>query len=176
MYIDLIAVGMQKTLAKKFYEEIRCLSRSNIRPILSLNAWEVCFFYDFSEVVGKLLGKYVAEDESLLSTVRLPSTMSAKFLYGQTTPQGGSFLLNLFRDASHFRIYEPAEQKIQTSCCVSCIQDNYFLNIARDVCISDPFGKHCCHKACKSLGRLKIGASSSTNYCCEKITPMTCVR
>lgn len=66
-------------------------------------------------------------------------------------------------------------QKKQTSCCTSCADNrNYYPNIEYNQCVLNPFGLHCCHKACKSLGRLRVGVASSTSVCCSRSNPTRC--
>lgn len=173
MYMDLLAVGMDETLARKFYREIRCLSRKHVRSVPHLRAWEVCFKYDYSELVGNLLGRYVKEDLELTESENSLATTTRVSRYSWSR---SSYLRNLFRDSSAYRIYQGPQFKAETSCCVSCIHSNYFINLESGQCKRDPFGKHCCHTACKSLGRLKIGASSSTSFCCKRCRPMPCRR
>lgn len=183
MYLDLIAVGMDVNLATQFYEEIRCLSRANIFPIPQLRAWEVCFSYDYSELVGNLLANYVLRDMAVVNSnkksvnvSRNAEPMAQRFLsFGVVNSRNrASFLLTLFGDASFFRAYKAAEEKREKSCCPSCPSSSYFVNVEKSQCLRNPFGKHCCHNACKSLARLKIGASSSTSYCCNRCRPLQC--
>lgn len=186
MYMDLISVGMDIDLATQFYEEVRCLSRANIFPVPELKAWEVCFSYDYSELVGNLLANYILRDMALDSktavntTARLSET-GRFFSFGRAqrarhARSSARRLFNLFGDGSRFRIYSAAVDRKERSCCESCTNKSYFVNVEKGQCIKDPFGTHCCHKACKSLGRLKIGASSSTAYCCKRCRPLPCAR
>lgn len=184
MYLDLIAVGMDSKLATEFYEEIRCLSRANVFPVPELKGWEVCFSYDYSELVGNLLGQYVLKDMALLNknTVkpiqRQLNTTGKFFSLSSVSSSGqGSFLLSMFGDGSMYRLYASAKQQLlEKSCCERCTSSSYFVNVEKNACLEAPFGKHCCHLACKSLGRLKVGASSSTSYCCKKCRPLRCSR
>lgn len=185
MYMDLISVGMDINLAKQFYEEIRCLSRANIFPVPQLRAWEVCFSYDYSELVGNLLANYILRDmaivdshRSSVNVTRIIEPTAERFLsFGRVNERNrGKFLLYLFSDASSFRAYMAAEEKMEKSCCRSCPSSSYFVNVGKSQCLRNPFGKHCCHKACKSLARLKIGASSSSSYCCSRCRPLQCSR
>ncbi|CAN8075794.1 unnamed protein product [Agarophyton chilense] len=141
MYIDLIMVGMDETLARKFYGEIRCLSRANIQPITYLNAWQVCFTYDYSELIGKLLAKYILEDISLSNPVLPPSSsriystlpIASKFLYGYTsTASTTPFLFNAFHNYESFRMDDSST--LITSCCKGCADTNYFVNLGVDNC------------------------------------------
>lgn len=192
MYIDLIAVGMERSLAQEFYRQVRCLSRRNVVIDAKSMSWNVCFSYDFSEHVGTLLAHYIKQDFNLRPPVITPTpspgsgntlrmiNTSKRFLFPYATvgpDNRGLFLLLAFGDANTFRLFSSAtsyEQQQQTSCCVSCADDNYFANIEQDQCVLNPFGAHCCHKACKSLGRLRVGVSTSVTYCCEKCNPMPC--
>lgn len=185
MYIDLIVTGMDETLAKKFYGEIRCLSRENIQRLTHLNAWQVCFSYDYSELIGNLLAKYINEDIELTNPTlflptssRTPSSLPAfsKFLYGYKRSYSSSFLLNVFHKSNTFHHYRSSRLRSQTSCCKACAQVNYFVNLGANECRYNPLGRHCCHLACKSLSHLKIGAASSINYCCSRSAPKTCLR
>lgn len=173
MYLDLLSTGMNEALATQFYEEIRCMSRANIFPVPELKAWEVCFSKDYSEAIGTLLAKYVhrdtvqALDEDTMNT-------TSRFVFGRARKfNRGPYLRSLFGDARRFRRYSG---KKQGTCCKRCRHRNYFVNIEHGQCLRNPFGKHCCHKACKSLGRLKIGASSSVSFCCRNCNPRTCAR
>lgn len=166
MFIDLMATGMEETLAKNFYKEIRCLSRAHIREIPEFKAWEVCFHYDYSAVIGGLLSKYVKEDDTLLQD---KDTLKTSSRWGMH-----SFLFNMFSDGQYFRVFGIRNQQKETSCCVACPRTSHFVNLEAGDCESNPFGRHCCHKACKSLGRLKVGASSGTSFCCKRCLPMSC--
>lgn len=173
MYIELVAVGMERGLAQQFYEEIRCLSRANIRPMSFAGAWQVCFSYDYSEVVGSLLGSYINKDKALKHVVRIPQT--SRFLFGRIHDRNrGAYLIQLFargqQNSRKVNIHK------QTSCCPKCAKSTHFVYVGRNQCLRNPFGKHCCHKACKSLSRLKIGVSSSISYCCKRCGPDVCVQ
>lgn len=183
MYLDLIAVGMDSGLAMRFYEEIRCLSRANVFPVPQQDAWEVCFSYDYSEMIGNLLSQYVLKDSSLLktslsSTQRLQLNTTRRFFsLSSANSRRNSFLLAVLGDGSNFRLYASQKQQmLEKSCCEECTSRSYFVNVAKNECLKNPFGKHCCHLACKSLGRLKVGASSSTSYCCNRCRPLACKR
>lgn len=202
MYIDLLAVGMKQTLAEEFYKQIRCLSRANIVPVPHYQAWQVCFTADYSQHIGTLLSNYVNQDfklnppventdtdtDSMSSTTRRSGILSRQvynnFGYSSapvTDANRGSFLLFAFNDNHRFRIYRSADssqarydERVQTSCCESCTESTYFVNIEKNQCVQNPFGKHCCHNACKSLGRLRVGASTSVSYCCQRCNPLPC--
>lgn len=181
MYLDLISAGMKKELAQLFYEEVRCLSRANINPSPQQNAWEVCFSYDYSELVGNLLAGYVLKDSELFEPLIDPSTRTAVnstsrfFSASAAVNQKRSFLMTLFGDGQDFRLFgSKREQLMQKSCCQTCTSGRYFVNVQRNECLRNPFGKHCCHVACKSLGRLKVGVSSSVSYCCPRCRPQPC--
>lgn len=180
MYIDLIAVGMKRTLAESFYKEIRCLSRAHTSSVPNKHAWQVCFDQDYSEIVGALLAKYVSQDFKLSGVTGSDLTVSSRFLWGNfgrvNNNNRGSFIMHAFRSGASFRMYHTAtETKVQTSCCKRCTKSHYFVNVERSQCLKNPFGRHCCHKACKSLGHLKIGMSSSVSYCCKRCVPLRCV-
>lgn len=199
MYLDLLAVGMKRALAEQFYRQIRCLSRANLRVEEgdgdgnnnNIVAWQVCFEYDYSEMVGTLLSYYINEDFKLNPPVKNDDdnvdnsaliNPATRFVQVDENNRG-RYLLSVFSQASSFRIYSPLafstasgaiEQRKQTSCCEECTDDNYFVNIERDQCLKAPFDNHCCHKACKALGRLKVGVHSSISYCCAKCSPLPC--
>lgn len=192
MYMDLIAVGMEQSLAQQFYRQVRCLSRKNVVADARTMTWNVCFSYDFSEHVGTLLAHYIKQDFKLHPPVKTPMPSSEPgntlrminssnhflFPYATVAPDNrGLFLLFAFGDAEAFRVFssvESYEQQRQTSCCVSCSDDNYFVNIEQDQCVLNPFGAYCCHKACKSLDRLRVGVSTSVGYCCKECNPKPC--
>lgn len=210
MYMDLLAVGMKKSLARQFYKQIRCLSRSNTVMNPDKLTWDVCFKYDYSKHVGVLLSHYIKQDailkspvenelknEKIKKSVRFnnnnnnikqlltmrPLKSSARNLYVSDTVvptdyNRGLYLLLAFAKSNAFRLFTSNNLlhflTEQTSCCDECVDDNYFVNIEQDQCLLNPFGKHCCHKACKSLARLRVGASSSISFCCEKSSPSVC--
>lgn len=211
MYMDLLAVGMKRSLARQFYRQVRCLSRRNTVMNPDKKTWDVCFTYDYSKHVGILLSHYIKQDAILKSPVKSElqneklkkqassrtfsikqllrmsdTTRSEKNLYVSngvipTDHNRGLFLLLAFAKSNAFRLFTSenllAFLKEQTSCCDECVDDeNYFANIEQDQCLLNPFGKHCCHKACKSLARLRVGASSSISYCCENSNPSLCKR
>lgn len=197
MYIDLLAVGMKQTLAEQFYKQIRCLSRANIVPVPHHLAWQVCFTLDYSQHIGTLLSNYVNQDFKLNPPVEDTdsdesddtASHSSRFMTHNfdsssvTDRNRGSFLLMAFNQDQQFRIYRSSDtsqalyyERTQTSCCESCPDINYFVNIEKNQCLLNPFGKHCCHKACKSLGRLRVGASSSVSYCCLRCNPLPCTQ
>lgn len=196
MYIDLIAVGMARSLAEEFYRQVRCLSRANVRVVERTQQWEVCFSFDFSMHVGTLLAHYIKLDVNLNPPVKspspLPSTVSrmgeaksANTSLPGSTRQTSTLtsLLLLFQLAESFRLYRDSNtdwakfnELVKTSCCKSCADPNYFVNIEDMSCVSDPFGKHCCHTACKSLRHLRVGVATSIYYCCTMSNPQRCVQ
>lgn len=222
MYMDLLAVGMKRSLAQQFYRQIRCLSRQNTVTDPKTLTWSVCFNYDFSKHVGTLLAHYIKQDFKLKSPVaeqlkkekrnqllegtstlrnsiltseveNEPKT-SSKYLFmsNDVSPNEdnrGLYLLLAFANANTFRLFSSYsssqtspeallhnfQQQEQTSCCGGCPdEENYFVNIEQDQCALNPFGRHCCHKACKSLARLRVGVSSSISYCCSNSNPTPC--
>lgn len=164
MYLDLRKSGLREKLAISFYEEIRCLSRANIKVVDG--GWSVCFSYDFSEVVGNLLAEYVLQDAALQKGSDV-LVNSARLL-----THGGYYLQSLYGSRAMYYIYP--NMILSTSCCRRCTNSNYFVNVEEGECLRNPFGTHCCHSACKSLGRLRVGVSSSTRYCCSQCWPMRC--
>lgn len=171
MYLDLISSGMNQVLATQFYEQMRCLSRSNIYPAPELKAWEVCFSFDFSAVVGNLLAKYVHRDvDPETKQETLPNT--SRFIFGRSRRRA-TFLRSLFGNSRTFRRYAVV---LEDACCRRCSHSRYFVNIEKGECLRDPFGLHCCHVACKALGRLKVGASRAISFCCRNCRPQRCAR
>lgn len=196
MYIDLIAVGMTRALAEQFYRQIRCLSRANVRVVPETLAWEVCFSFDFSMHVGTLLAHYIQQDAELNPPVKTASpspatvnrmevmnTSRLSLTEGSVKQTSFTSLLLLFQFAESFRLYRDSntfqaryDELVKTSCCKSCASPDYFVNLEDMSCVSDPFGKHCCHTACKSLRHLRIGVTTSIYYCCLNSNPQRCVQ
>lgn len=181
MYLDLIASGMNDDLAKGFYEEVRCLSRANINPAPQQNIWEVCFSYDYSEMVGDLLSQYINKDfnllQSSLDTSERTGVNSTTRFFSASSAAGRrpTYFMSMFGDGRNFRMYSSREEQLmEKSCCETCASTRYFVNVQKNECLKNPFGKHCCHVACKSLGRLKVGVSSSIAYCCPRCRPQAC--
>lgn len=183
MYIDLLSVGVNEGSARQFYSEIKCLSRANARWMDHIPAIEVCFYYDYSQYVGTLLARYIAQDldlgSPLVSEKKLNESLphQSRLLFGRVTDTNrGSFLLNLFRHVDNVRTFPKDRKKLMTSCCTGCHNRNYFVYLEEGVCMKDPFGKNCCHKGCMSLRHLKIGVGSSMRYCCRRCQPQICRR
>lgn len=181
MYLDLLACGMDKTLAHEFYSQIRCLSRANIVAQPHLKSWQVCFSYDYSTIIGNLLANYILRDMTLISRQTLNSTDNFQqtnrffsFASAKRNRHLSSGLLRIFRGHGRFPKYIPKVTAKEKACCEKCTHSGYFVNVDKRTCLKDPFGKHCCHKACEALRRLKIGASSSMSFCCIRCRPLPC--
>lgn len=197
MYIDLISVGMTRSLAEEFYRQIRCLTRTNVRVIPETKEWEVCFSFDFSMHVGTLLANYIQQDAEMKPPVKAASPSPSSInrmevtnasmlsFAGESVRQTTSFtnLLLLFQFAGTFRLYRDSNtldarynELVKTSCCKGCSNPDYFVNLEDMSCVRDPFGKHCCHTACKSLRHLRVGVTTSIYYCCLNSNPQRCVQ
>lgn len=187
MFLELSASGVQQQVASQFYDEIRCLSRSNIRFDIKNAVWEVCFEKDYSEIVGQLLGRYILSTGTgiRLQVLARPemgrahpdsfedSTDDFLHLSGADTSRVlfMNFLTsnNAAQIASFSMLSTP-----KVDCCRACSSIQYFPNAGSTSCVQEPFGRHCCHNACKSLQHLRIGASSSTHHCCPFVYPTHC--
>lgn len=197
MYIDLVSIGMMRSLAEEFYRQVRCLSRANVRINPDTKEWQVCFSFDFSKHVGTLLANYIQQDMKLNPPVKtvtptpvvisraVNKLSSGSSLTNESVRQTNSVmnLLLLFQFAGSFRLYRDSntvearfDELERTSCCKYCANPDYFVNLEYMSCISDPFGKHCCHTACKSLRHLRVGVATSIYYCCLNSNPQRCVQ
>lgn len=177
MYLDLIAEGVPTKTAIAFYSEIRCLSRSNIVFNNKANQLNVCFRKDYSQVVGKLLAKFVEPVFSELdvdASDNILTTTSRVILMNYTA--------NLAIRQSEFddvfdslNTNSKAATSLSTSCCPSCASTRYFPYFTTNLCVTKPNGAHCCHTVCKALERIKIGMSESVSYCCPDLHPQVCL-
>ncbi len=175
MYLDLIAHGVPTKTAISFYAEIRCLSRSNLVFNNKASQLNVCFRRDYSEVVGKLLAKYVEPVFSELdvdASDHILATSSRVVLLNFTTAVRQSEFDSVFDSLSQ---NPGAARSLSTSCCPTCASTRYFPYFTTNLCVTKPNGPHCCHTVCKALDRIKIGMSESVSYCCPDLHPQVCL-
>lgn len=139
-----------------------------------------------SSLPGSTITRFLKNDGNLLTNM---SAMAfAQYSLRRSQASRSLHLMLAMESSDKFHLYMPVAQatstrsiqyslvqKKQTSCCAIC-QDskNYYPNIEHNQCVMNPFGRHCCHKACKALGRLRVGVASSTSVCCSRSNPTRC--